>query len=202
MAVKPRRESFPSSEAMMEIIILGIVITMLMAKKRGRRRNKNFAVLQASNSIVLATLATFDVLGEELFGGNQTLLENYRAYSVDVLASIVDLTAGEGPITFGVAHADYTDAEIEEALETNFLGPANLTQKEKMGRMVRRIGQFDGETTHQRLRDGKPIRVKLGWDLHSGTEGIRFWAYNETGNTLTTGALIRFNARVYGHWIL
>ncbi len=81
----------------------------------------------------------------------------------------------------GVAHPDYTSAEIEEWIEN--LGSweeANMVQQEIGRRRIRRVGVFedpDDPTSAVVLNDGKPIRTKCGWMLTTG-QGLRMWAYN------------------------
>ncbi len=87
-----------------------------------------------------------------------------------------------GPIWVGVAHGDYTDAEIEEVLEN--LGSWNegdLVSQEKANRKVRKVGVFQtpqpNATGAYVLNDGKPIKTKLNWVLLQA-QSLKLWAYN------------------------
>lgn len=94
-----------------------------------------------------------------------------------------------GPILVGVCHSDYTDAEIEEVIEsTTTWEEADMIGQELAQRKIRRIGIFPGPTLNlatQVLNDGKPIRTKLGWILNTG-QTLRVWAYNMGGVALAS----------------
>ncbi len=98
------------------------------------------------------------------------------------------LTIGQGPIEFGVAHSDYTDAEIEQVLETT--GSWNTGDKisQEIGRrLVRKIGVMvsDGNSLDVKFNQGRPVKTKLNWRLHKD-DTLQLWAYNVTGSALTT----------------
>ena len=110
--------------------------------------------------------------------------------SVKAVYGIRDFTAGEGPITFGVAHSDYSNTEIEEAVEAvTSWDLGDLIAREQANRKVRVIGIFeiddDGEEV---LNDGKPVRTKLGWMLEAG-DTLQYWVLAQSG-TLTTGGVL------------
>ncbi len=84
----------------------------------------------------------------------------------------------------GLAHSDYTDAEIEEYIETtDSWDQGNLVQgKEVRKRLIRRIGIFGSSGV---LNDGKPIHTRLNWLLRTG-QTISLWAYNRGASALAT----------------
>lgn len=101
-------------------------------------------------------------------------------------------TAGEGPIVVGVAHSDYTDAEIEEVLENvGSWDEGDMIDQEKARRLVRRIGQINSPATAEDglLNDGKPLKIKLNWLLTTG-QTLSFFAFNKGGSSLTTGSYL------------
>ncbi len=115
-----------------------------------------------------------------------------REYLIGIKAvhSFDGFTSGEGPVQFGVAHLDYTAAEIEEALEANAswdLG--NKVAQEQSRRQVRTIGVFkpgDGEG----FNDGKPVWTRCGWYLEDGDQAIGLWMRNlDLLAPLTTGGI-------------
>ncbi len=111
--------------------------------------------------------------------------------------AISDLTgsADTGPIVVGVAHSDYTDAEIEAFVEqVTSWDEGDLTSREIGSRKIRTIGQFHPEDTGSRLNDGKPISTKLGWMLTTANT-IDFWAYNQGSANLADGAVVN----IVGH---
>ncbi len=102
-----------------------------------------------------------------------------------IVASYVlsEVTAGTavGPLLVGVAHSDYSDAEIEAVIENvNSWQSDDLIGKEVAGRLVRVIGTFTqppSATESVSLNDGKPIKTKLNWRVDDA-ESLRMWAYN------------------------
>jgi len=128
-----------------------------------------------------------------------------RLYNSSIVAtwSLKDLaiTVDDGPILVGLAHGDYTAAEIEEVLENaGSWDEGNLVQQEVARRKVRIVGSFRATAAGAEavqtyvLNQGRPIRTKTGWILTTG-KPIDFWAYNMGSGSLTTGA----NLHIYGH---
>lgn len=157
-----------------------------MAKKPFRKRGK-YLRGRVEEELLLSTLAGKTVLGENFDSvvGERTWLSSVRA--TWSLGNLTDAFS-EGPITVGLAHSDYTDAEIEEFLEvTGSWDEGNLGHQEQASRRVRVVGTFPssdqalGVTT---LNDGKPITTKCGFMLLTG-QTAQFWAYNSGSNALT-----------------
>ncbi len=88
-----------------------------------------------------------------------------------------------GPVMVGVAHGDYTLAEIEEWIELQTgWAEADKVSQERARRKIRRIGVIEmvgGLTGVSRgtLNEGRPVKTKLNWILNSG-QSVQFWAYN------------------------
>ncbi len=128
--------------------------------------------------------------------GERTLIS-----SVDVVYSLAGMTAGDniGPIEVGLAHSDYSLAEIEEFLElTSGWNEGDLVSREISNRKVRRIGVFDtpaSASLDATLNDGKPIKTKLNWILNAG-QGLQFFCYNTGGSPLATTDP---NCHIVGH---
>ncbi len=116
-----------------------------------------------------------------------------RISSLEAIWSMTAYTpgTGDGPILVGLAHPDYTSAEIEEFLElTDSWDEGNLIEREVADRRIRRIGVFRSgrtgtETDIVVLNDGKAIKTKLNWMLQQGTT-MRWWAYNMGSSALAT----------------
>ncbi len=105
-----------------------------------------------------------------------------------------------GPIVVGVAHSDYTDAEIQAYLDnTGSWNEGDKIQQREVGRrLIRRVGQFEIPDDAQSavvLNDGKPIKTKLNWILLQG-QTLRYWAMNQgTAAIATTNP----DVRLQGH---
>ncbi len=158
-----------------------------------KNRRRGIRPASIAESLPLLTLDSLDVLGETLNGSNVD--KPTRVMSVDCLFALNGMTALEGPVDVGLAHSDYTDAEVEECLEaTGSWASDDKVARERANRLVRRVGQLDAE--HDELNDGEPVRVRLNWALASGST-LRYWARNVGSGTLTTGAILTFNGTAW-----
>ncbi len=161
-----------------------------MARKPTRRRRyRGFRKLPFDVDIAGGTLAADDVT-QTTFG--TTLTEERRILSVEASWGLTGLTATDGPLVVGIAHSDYTAAEIEEALE--FAGSwdeGDKVSQEQGNRLVRQVGILTEEETA--LNDGQPVKTRLNWRLATG-DTLQFWIWNR-GIQLTTGSLVK----VSGH---
>ncbi len=134
-------------------------------------------------------------------GVTDTVNERTLISSVVATYSLAGLTPGEniGPVLVGLAHSDYTDAEIEAWVE-NQTGwdEGDLASREIANRKIRRIGLFDEPATANlsvALNEGRTIKTKLNWIVNQG-QGLSLWAYNTgTAAIATTDP----NVHMQGH---
>ncbi len=149
---------------------------------------------KVSASLPLLTLANLDVLGEVF---PDTVDKPTFAVSMDGLWSLINATPGEGPIEVGVAHSDYSDAEIEEWIENQgSWGSSDLVGQEVAKRKIRSVGEFANDVTDEVLNDGKPIRTRLRFMLNAGAT-LKYWAYNRSGAALTTGGSVSLSGNIW-----
>jgi len=162
-----------------------------------RRRNANFEQVPVSRNGSLATLAdgAVDVtlIQASAFGRSS------RIHSVDLLWTLRGLTAGEGPLLFGVAHSDYTAAEIVEALAATIVDGSDKIALEQARRLVRRIGIFSGFDTNETFNDGKSMKTRLNWEIQDG-KSLNIWVLNNSGAILTTGSAVQVNGHINLTW--
>ncbi len=185
---------------MIEIITLvGIIVVILMAKKgRGKRKFQRYLKGAISHRLVTTTLASRVVVGSAV---GDTVNERTFVSSIVALWNLDNVTLGSGigPMMVGVAHSDYSDAEIEAWIEnTGSWDEGDLVQQEIAKRKIRRVGVFesaDGPTESISLNDGKNVRTKCGWVLLQG-QTLKVWAYNTGTNPYATTAP---NVRVEGY---
>ncbi len=124
----------------------------------------------------------------------------YRCFSYKATWALSDFTPGEGPIVVGIAHGDYSAAEMEEWYESqNTMTRGNLVAAEQGKRMCRQVGTFPGILANEVLNDGKPIRTKLNWAVPDGST-LAIWAYNAGNGTLTTSAEINTSGQIFSKW--
>lgn len=114
---------------------------------------------------------------------DQVVVDRMLCSSVKAIYSLRDFTpaVNSGPILVGIAHSDYSAAEIEEFLETSdSWDEGNKVEQEIANRLIRRVGTFQSPalaTESVSLNDGKPIRTKLNWILNQG-QTLQLWVYN------------------------
>ncbi len=164
-----------------------------MAKHKGKSR---LAVINVNETISVGALADGVVVKSDgdAFG------RDFYWISSDLYWGMTNHTAAEGPLVVGLAHGDYTVAEIAEALNiTGMENPGDKTAKEQGRRQVRRAGQFSGVVGDEVLNDGKTIRTRSKFMVET-TQAPAFWAQNKSSATLTTGTLIKVSGKLYGRW--
>ncbi len=136
----------------------------------------------------LGTLASVTVIGSNF---DEVVNEKTLISSLVAAYALEELTSPQGPILFGVAHSDYTDAEIEEVLENiGSWDTGDKISQERGKRLVRVIGIMTADdavagTTDVRFNGGDPVKTKLNWMLDSG-DTIKLWAYNKSASALAT----------------
>lgn len=146
---------------------------MLMAKKRPKGRYIKGAI---EHEMALGALASKDVIASLL---DEVVTERTRVNSVRATYALREMVVDEGPVTVGLAHSDYSSAEIEEFIENaGSWGEGDLVAQEVGKRKIRIIGTFDLQTVTNELNDGLPIYTRLGWVLTTG-QTLRTWAYNQ-----------------------
>ncbi len=127
----------------------------------------------------LGTLAAQDVVVSAI---QDTVNERSLISSIRCTYSLSGYTVTDnvGPIMVGVAHSDYSDAEIEAWIE-NALSwdEGDRAAQEVANLKIRKIGSIPMVTSlaASPLNDGKPIRTKLNWIVNQG-QSLKFWAYN------------------------
>ncbi len=162
------------------------------------------AMIRENNSLSIGTLAAADLISM----ASIAVTEDFRILKTEVMAHVEGLTAGEGiGLILGIADAELTDAEIEEALEVN--GPLDRNDRLNFERVTRPVWPIaaleivDSGGLAQRfigLNGGPTIEWKKRWTF-SSPEGFEFWLYNDAGTPLTTGATLKVLATHYGVWV-
>ncbi len=140
--------------------------------------------------MALGTLAPKTLIVQSV---GDVVTESTWCSSVRLLWSLGDFTpiSNAGPIRVGIAHSDYTAAEIEAWIESQLTWDVgNLVAQETARRKIREVGVFQsppagGNTGSAVLNDGKPITTRCGWLLSTG-QTIDVWAYNEGSVALAT----------------
>ncbi len=175
-----------------------------MARKKRSGRRRAVVTIPDAQNIILGTLNN----DTAVFGTSVPITDDFFCYSFDITATLRDLTLGQGPIQIGWCNADFSVAEVVEALDARPLGASDMIERERARRPVRVFGQFDGTaggvatTTAyaERLNDGKTLRVKVMRKFTKNL-GMVLFAVNRSGANLTTGGLVFNQVRWYGRWL-
>ncbi len=161
-----------------------------MARHGRRKKFRKYIRGSVDEKLSLGTLGATSLISD-IF--DDTVTEKAWISSVNAAWSMQGWTQGldDGPIMVGLAHSDYTDAEIEAVIEnTGSWDEGDLVQQEISRRKVRVVGIFptphpDSANVAVVLNDGKKILTKCGWMLQSG-KSLRVWGYNMGASALAT----------------
>jgi len=129
-----------------------------------------------------------------------TLDQDVYVSTLHVLIAIEDLTATEGPIEIGVAQSELTTTEIAEALDASPTSEYDIPASEHAKRFVRSVGFFDGLNTHEKMNEGRPLKIRINRRFPAGQELPKIWLRNKSGATLTTGATVVLQQTYFGNW--
>ncbi len=164
-----------------------------MAKRPYRkRRSFNLRRVRVQNELAIGALAADDVIS-----GALTLagVGTYRAMSIKCAWGLSDIPIGlDDNFQFGVAHSDYTAAEIEECLEAQeSIDLGDKVAQERANRLVRLIGIMNPiivtADTGAQFQNGRQVKTRLNWLMSIG-DTLVVWVRNGSGTIWSTGTLI------------
>ncbi len=172
-----------------------------MAKNHGRgrrRRSFNLRRVRVASGFAVGALAALDLIAGAII---PVATDPYRLMSTDLTYKITDLgSASDDGQEFGLAHSDYSDAEIEECLESQAsIDLGDKVAQEQANRLVRSIGTFTGDGLSggdKNVNDGLPIKTKLNWHMSTG-DALRLWIRNGSGVIWTTGSAIVAQGKIW-----
>ncbi len=171
-------------------ILLLLTLVLAAKKKGGGRRRRRYLKGSVLEELAISTLSPATLVSDTW---DETVVERSLISSIVVSWALKDptLVTADGPIIVGVAHSDYSDAEIEAVLEaTGSWNEGDLVAQEIAKRKVRIIGTFEmfGAAADDHdvfvLNDGKPMKTKLNWILTTG-DTLKMWAYNAGASQMT-----------------
>ena len=173
----------------MVAVIAAIIGSLGLAKRgRGKRKFRRYIRGRIQNRFNLSTLGSITAISDTI---DDVLTESAWLSSIVATWSMDNFTVGvgDGPIQVGVAHSDYSDAEILAwILGSESWASGDMVAQEINRRRIRRVGTFDQTgpaLSVMTLNDGKPIRTKCGWQLVTG-QTLRVWAFNSGSSALAT----------------
>ncbi len=157
---------------------------------------KGYIKGNVNETLSLGTLNANTVIGANF---DESPQERALISSIVCTWALDDITLGQGPIKFGVAHSDYTDLEIQEVFtSTGSWSAQDKISQERGKRLVREVGVFVsiGSTgSDGKFNGGKPVKTKLNWMLDTNNT-LKVWAFNTSSAALSTTVPI---IRVDGH---
>ncbi len=154
-------------------------------------------VQHLSNELALLTLANLTALISNT-NIDASRDQGVRIKQLKVAATIKGLTAGEGPIVWGLA-LELTAVEIAECLLADPQAMQDTDAADKANRRVFPIGVFTMDTASD---DPQGFReVGFPWKEIPEESTLKFYAWNTSGAALTTGAKITWNAAVVQEWL-
>ncbi len=172
------------------ILIYITLIAMLAMARRPKRRRRMGRYIRGSveEQVSLGTLA-----GQTLIraGFDQTVNERTLVSSIVATYDVKNFTSGAaiGPLMVGIAHSDYTNAEIEAWIEdTGSWDEGDLVRQEIGNRKIRFVCELRAGATAADgfvANDGKPIKTKLNWILLQG-QTLSLWVFNLGGSAIGT----------------
>ncbi len=139
-----------------------------------------------------------------------TPTEDFRMLKTEMFAGVNGVDAGEGEgLLIGMANADLTVTEIEEALEVNGpLGPQSRIETEKAERAVFILGVVQAKPPANveivfvdKHSNAPAIINKTRWTYYSSV-GWKYFVYNASAAALATGGNLYMIATHYGVWLI
>ncbi len=164
------------------LILLGLLGVLLAKRKPTKRSMGRYIRGRVDEELSLGTLAGKTLVSTTF---DETVQERTLVTSIVATWSMRSMTAvsNSGPVVFGVAHGDYSDAEIEEVIENaGSWDEGNKVSQEISKRQVRTIGVFraeegDAGTGVVVINHGRPVKTRLNWILNQGVR-LKIWGYN------------------------
>ncbi len=161
----------------------------IMARnKRRRRRMGRYIRGDIDEELTIGTLVSKTLISTPF---DNVVIERTLVSSVVVAVVVENWTPGAdiGPLVVGIAHSDYTSAEIEEVIEATLSwSESDKKAQEVAKRQVRRFGILTAPPVvgeGRSLNHGDMFKVKLNWILNTG-QTLRLWAYNAGGANFAT----------------
>ncbi len=127
--------------------------------------------------------------------------DKLRVISIRATYTWADIQAViDDGLTFGLAHSDYSAAEVEECLEANTaIDLGDKVAQERANRLVREIGAISGQVDiggGLMFNDGRPVKTRLNWLLAAGDQ-LNIWVRNSSGVVWTTGSEIVTSGEIW-----
>lgn len=171
-----------------------------MPKKYPRKRKFNLRKVRVEAGLAIGALAASDVVSSAL---TAVSANRYRVTSIKASYTITDLAAViDDAFQFGIAHSDYTAAEIEECIEaTAAIDIGDKIAQERANRLVREIGTIGSAGLDSALggvtyNEGRPVKTKLNWLIGIG-DTLVLYVRNGSGTVYSTGSTLKAKGELW-----
>lgn len=181
------------------VTLVAVMMLVIMAARKRRKRRAKLVYIPVNTALSLSTLADNAVIKGTM---QAVFTRRFRVVYVKGYWSLRGGTATEGPISIGMAHSDYSVAEIVEATDAAVISSSEKIAGERAKRLVRKVGSFPGLATNEELRGnkgGEAVYTKLNWAIEEDFS-LDFWAQNRSGGGLTGGQVLEFDGNIVGRW--
>ncbi len=160
--------------------------------KNGKPKRFNMRRVRIATEFAIGALAAKDVISGAM---TNVTSDKTRFISLDCSWGISNHAATiDDGYAFGVAHSDYSSAEIEECLEAGAsMDLGDKIAQEQANRLVREIGQISGlgnvVSEGIPFNDGKRVKIRLNWLMSEG-DSLAVWVRNASGAVYTSGTTL------------
>ncbi len=148
--------------------------------------------------VAAGALATLDVVTGAItpaVTASTRIISTNFTYAWEDVAAVID----DG-CEFGLAHSDYSAAEIEECLEAqSAMDLGDKIAQEQGNRLVRSIGKFASNANAGSgvvFNEGRPWKTRLNWMLSIG-DTLNLWIRNGSAVIWTTGSTVGIQGHVF-----
>ncbi len=176
-----------------------LALCVLLAAHRRKRRRYNLRKVRIAASSDVGALAALDVASNVIINAAS---DTYRLISIIASYAWSGKALVDDACSFGLAHSDYTAAEIEECLEAvTAIDLGDKVAQERANRLVREIGTFGSGPAvagdgGMMFNDGRRVKTRLNWLMSIGDQ-IQLWMRNGSGVIYTTGSSITIDGEFY-----
>ena len=154
-------------------------------------------IIYFNGDLALGALGADVVISTE--ASSYALEEDFRILKMDIFASLVGLTEGQGlSVVLGLADGELSDAEIEECLTAK---PDNTNDNVPLERSHRPVWPIESFVVETPSGDGARLHAEWSqkWTF-ANPSGFQLFVYN-FGPALSTGATLHWFAKIYGVWV-
>ncbi len=183
---------------MFEIVLIALLAVLMAHRRRGGKRRYNLRKVRINSAPAIGALDVGDVVSVSIIN---VAADTYRLISFKAAFTWANKATQDDSLTFGLAHSDYSAAEVEEALEAvTSIDLGDKVAQERANRLVREIGVIGGKSDTSAggadFNDGRQVKVRLNWLMSIGDQ-LNLWMRNASGVIYTTGGTVTVSGAIW-----